>query len=45
MKKSDIDLRFDEMVAFAGVEQFVDTPIKYYSSGMSLRLGFLLRHI
>lgn len=40
MKKSDIDARFDEMVAFAGVEKFVDTPIKHYSSGMSLRLGF-----
>jgi lipopolysaccharide transport system ATP-binding protein len=40
MKKSDIDLRFDEIVAFAGVEKFVDTPIKHYSSGMSLRLGF-----
>lgn len=40
MKKNDIDLRFDEIVAFAGVEKFVDTPIKHYSSGMNLRLGF-----
>jgi lipopolysaccharide transport system ATP-binding protein len=40
MKKNDIEARFDEMVAFAGVEKFVDTPIKHYSSGMSLRLGF-----
>ncbi|MEZ5428781.1 MAG: ABC transporter ATP-binding protein [Pyrinomonadaceae bacterium] len=40
MKKSDIDLKFDEIVAFAGVETFVDTPIKHYSSGMNLRLGF-----
>lgn len=40
MKKSDIDLRFDEIVAFAGVETFVDTPIKHFSSGMNLRLGF-----
>lgn len=40
MKKSDIDLRFDEIVAFAGVETFIDTPIKHYSSGMNLRLGF-----
>ncbi len=40
MKKRDIDLRFDEIVAFAGVEKFVDTPIKHYSSGMNLRLGF-----
>jgi lipopolysaccharide transport system ATP-binding protein len=40
MKKKDIDSRFDEMVTFAGVEKFIDTPIKHYSSGMSLRLGF-----
>lgn len=40
MKKSEIDLRFDEMVAFAGVDEFIDTPIKHYSSGMNLRLGF-----
>lgn len=40
MKKSDIDLRFDEIVAFAGVEAFVDTPIKHFSSGMMLRLAF-----
>lgn len=40
MKKADIDRRFDEIVSFAGVERFVDTPIKFYSSGMNLRLGF-----
>lgn len=40
MKKNDIDLRLDEIIAFAGVEEFVDTPIKHYSSGMNLRLGF-----
>lgn len=40
MKKNDIDRRFDEMVAFAEVEKFIDTPIKHYSSGMHLRLAF-----
>jgi ABC-2 type transport system ATP-binding protein len=32
--------RFDEIVAFSGVEQFIDTPMKFYSSGMFVRLGF-----
>jgi lipopolysaccharide transport system ATP-binding protein len=40
MKKRDVDARLDAIVAFAGVEQFLDTPIKRYSSGMRLRLGF-----
>jgi lipopolysaccharide transport system ATP-binding protein len=40
MKKSEIDRRFDEIVEFSGVEQFIDTPIKHYSSGMYVRLGF-----
>ncbi len=40
MKKREIDRRFDEIVDFAGVEQFVDTPVKRYSSGMRVRLGF-----
>ena len=40
MKKSDIKLRFDEIVAFAGVSKFIDTPVKHYSSGMFLRLAF-----
>jgi lipopolysaccharide transport system ATP-binding protein len=40
MGKSDIDRRFDEIVAFAGVEKFVDTPVKRYSSGMYVRLAF-----
>jgi len=40
MKKAEIDLRFDEIVAFAGVERFLDTPVKRYSSGMAVRLGF-----
>jgi lipopolysaccharide transport system ATP-binding protein len=40
MRKAEIDRQFDEIVAFAGVEQFVDTPVKRYSSGMAVRLGF-----
>ena len=40
MRRSDIDRRFDEIVEFAGVEQFLDTPVKRYSSGMQVRLGF-----
>jgi lipopolysaccharide transport system ATP-binding protein len=40
MKKADIARRFDEMVAFAEVEKFIDTPVKHYSSGMYLRLAF-----
>lgn len=40
MSRQDIDRRFDEIVAFAGVSKFIDTPIKRYSSGMRLRLGF-----
>jgi lipopolysaccharide transport system ATP-binding protein len=40
MRKDDIDRRFDEIVAFAGIEQFLDTPTKRYSSGMQVRLGF-----
>ena len=40
MKKSEIDRRFDEIVDFSGVEEFIDTPVKHYSSGMYVRLGF-----
>jgi ABC-type polysaccharide/polyol phosphate transport system ATPase subunit len=40
MRKHDIARRFDEIVAFAGVEKFIDTPVKHYSSGMYVRLGF-----
>ncbi len=40
MSRVDITRRFDEIVAFAGVEQFLDTPIKRYSSGMYVRLAF-----
>ena len=40
MSKSEIDRKFDEIVAFAGVENFIDIPVKRYSSGMRVRLGF-----
>src|SRR5581483_3410133 len=40
MKKREVDASFDQIVAYAGVERFIDTPVKHYSSGMRLRLGF-----
>ena len=40
MRKEEITAKLDAIVAFAGVEQFLDTPVKRYSSGMFLRLGF-----
>ncbi len=40
MKKNEIDRRFDEIVDFSGVEKFIDTPLKHFSSGMQLRLAF-----
>lgn len=40
MRKREIDQRFDEIVAFSGIEKFIDTPLKHYSSGMQLRLAF-----
>ena len=40
MKRAEIDRKFDEIVAFSGVEQFLDTPVKHYSSGMYMRLAF-----
>jgi lipopolysaccharide transport system ATP-binding protein len=40
MRRAEIQRKFDEMVAFAGVEKFIDTPVKHYSSGMQVRLAF-----
>lgn len=40
MTKAEIDSKFDEIVAFSEVEQFLDTPVKRYSSGMYVRLAF-----
>ncbi len=40
MRKKEIDLKFDEIVDFSGVEKFLDTPVKRYSSGMRVRLAF-----
>ena len=40
MKRAEITKKFDEIVAFAEVEKFIDTPVKFYSSGMYVRLAF-----
>jgi lipopolysaccharide transport system ATP-binding protein len=40
MKRGEIRRKFDEIIAFAEVEEFLDTPVKHYSSGMHLRLAF-----
>jgi ABC-type polysaccharide/polyol phosphate transport system ATPase subunit len=40
MSKREIERKFDEIVAFAGTGQFLDTPVKHYSSGMTVRLAF-----
>jgi len=40
MRRAEMERKFDEIVAFAEVEKFLDTPVKHYSSGMMVRLGF-----
>jgi len=40
MRKKDVDRRFDDIVSFSELEKFIDTPVKNYSSGMYMRLGF-----
>jgi ABC-type polysaccharide/polyol phosphate transport system ATPase subunit len=42
MSKKEVTSKFDEIVAFSGVEQFIDQPVKNYSSGMYVRLGFAI---
>lgn len=46
MSENEIRKKFDDIVAFSGVEEFIDMPIKFYSSGMHVRLGFsVLAHL
>jgi lipopolysaccharide transport system ATP-binding protein len=40
MTKAEIDQKFDEIVDFSGIKKFIDTPVKFYSSGMGVRLAF-----
>jgi lipopolysaccharide transport system ATP-binding protein len=40
MTRAEVRMKFDEIIAFSGVEKFIDTPVKKYSSGMTVRLAF-----
>ena len=40
MTKAEIKTKLDEIIAFSGCEKYIDTPVKRYSSGMTVRLGF-----
>lgn len=40
MTKNEVEAKFDQIVDFSGVARYIDTPVKYYSSGMKVRLGF-----
>jgi lipopolysaccharide transport system ATP-binding protein len=40
MTRREIDAKLDEIIAFSGIEKHIDTPVKFYSSGMGVRLGF-----
>lgn len=42
LSRAEIDAKFDEIVDFSGVEDFIDSPVKHYSSGMFVRLGFAI---
>lgn len=42
MTKNEISRKLDEIVDFAGIEKYIDTPTKRYSSGMTVRLGFAI---
>jgi len=42
MTQKETEKKFDEIVAFSGLEEFIDTPVKNYSSGMTVRLGFAI---
>ena len=42
MSRREVNSKFEEIVEFAGIEDFIDTPVKHYSSGMYVRLGFAI---